>query len=53
MRLAITQPAYLPWAGYFDLMDQADTFVLLDCVQLSDSPGSTVTVSRRLWVYSG
>lgn len=33
MRLAITQPAYLPWTGYFDLIDQADTFVLLDCVQ--------------------
>jgi hypothetical protein len=33
MKVAICQPAYLPWAGYFDLMDQVDVFVLLDDVQ--------------------
>jgi hypothetical protein len=33
MRAAIMQPTYLPWAGYFDLMDQVDVFVLLDTVQ--------------------
>jgi hypothetical protein len=33
MRIAICQPTYLPWLGYFDLMDQVDTFVLLDNVQ--------------------
>lgn len=27
------QPTYLPWIGYFDLMDSADIFVLLDTVQ--------------------
>ncbi len=27
------QPTYLPWMGYFDLMDQADIFVFLDSVQ--------------------
>jgi hypothetical protein len=27
------QPTYLPWVGYFDLMDQVDQFVLLDDVQ--------------------
>lgn len=31
--VAIMQPTYLPWLGYFDLMDQVDEFVLLDCVQ--------------------
>ncbi|MBF0135078.1 MAG: WbqC family protein [Magnetococcus sp. DMHC-1] len=31
--LAIMQPTYLPWAGYFGLMDQVDQFVLLDSVQ--------------------
>ncbi len=30
---AIMQPTYLPWLGYFDLLDQADVFVLLDDVQ--------------------
>ena len=33
MKIAISQPTYLPWIGYFDLMDQVDTFVYLDCVQ--------------------
>jgi WbqC-like protein len=33
MRVAICQPTYLPWLGYFDLMDQVDAFVLLDTVQ--------------------
>ena len=34
-KLAIMQPTYLPWMGYFDLMDQVDTFVILDNVQFS------------------
>lgn len=29
------QPTYLPWVGYFDLMDQVDSFVILDDVQFS------------------
>jgi len=33
MKIAISQPTYLPWAGYFDLIDQVDAFVLLDNVQ--------------------
>jgi hypothetical protein len=33
MLVAIHQPQYLPWLGYFDKMDQADCFVLLDNVQ--------------------
>ncbi|HUK47083.1 MAG TPA: WbqC family protein [Terriglobales bacterium] len=35
MKIAINQPTYLPWAGYFDLIDQADLFVLLDNVQFA------------------
>jgi hypothetical protein len=37
--VAIMQPTYLPWCGYFDLLDQADVFVLLD----------TVAVSKQSW----
>jgi len=37
--VAIMQPAYLHWMGYFDLIDQADLFVLLD----------TVWVSKQSW----
>jgi WbqC-like protein family len=33
MKVAISQPAYLPWIGYFDLIDQVDQFVVLDNVQ--------------------
>jgi WbqC-like protein family len=33
MKIAISQPAYLPWLGYLDMIDQVDTFVLLDNVQ--------------------
>jgi hypothetical protein len=35
MRLAIMQPTYLPWLGYFDLIDQVDHFVFLDQVEFS------------------
>ena len=33
MKVAISQPTYLPWSGYFDLIDQVDVFILLDDVQ--------------------
>jgi hypothetical protein len=33
MKIAIAQPTYLPWLGYFDLIDQVDAFVILDSVQ--------------------
>jgi WbqC-like protein family len=33
LKIAINQPTYLPWIGYFDLIDQVDVFVLLDNVQ--------------------
>lgn len=37
--VAIMQPTYLPWIGYFDLIDQSDVFVFLD----------TVAFSRQSW----
>ncbi len=33
MIVAVHQPQYLPWLGYFDKIDQAEAFVLLDNVQ--------------------
>lgn len=37
--VAVLQPSYLPWLGYFDLLDRADCFVLLD----------TAPFARRSW----
>ena len=39
-RVAIMQPTYLPWSGYFGLMQSVDVFVLLDSVQFA----------RRSWL---
>lgn len=33
--IVITQPTYLPWSGYFDLIDRSNTFVFLDDVQFN------------------
>lgn len=33
--VAIAQPTFLPWAGWFDLADQADVMVILDDVAFS------------------
>ncbi|MFV1975673.1 MAG: WbqC family protein [Candidatus Scalindua sp.] len=33
MLITIHQPQYLPWSGYFDKIDKADVFVILDNVQ--------------------
>jgi hypothetical protein len=32
-RLAIIQSSYIPWKGYFDMLDRVDDFVLYDDVQ--------------------
>ena len=31
--LVVLQPGYLPWIGYFDLLQKADVFVHYDDVQ--------------------
>lgn len=35
MKVAIMQPTYIPWLGYFALMDNVDLFIFLDSVQFS------------------
>lgn len=38
---AIMQPTFFPWAGYFNLISQADEFVFLDNVQLEKQSWQT------------
>jgi len=33
--VSIMQPTYLPWCGYFDLIDRVSTFIFLDTVQFN------------------
>ena len=33
MKVAIMQPTYLPWSGYFGLLTSVDIFIFLDSVQ--------------------
>ena len=33
-RIAIMQPTYLPWSGYFNLVSSVDLFIFLDDVQI-------------------
>ena len=33
--IAISQPTFMPWVGYFDLIDQSETYVFLDDVEFS------------------
>ena len=35
MKIAIMQPTYLPWPGYFELMANSDRFILFDDVQFA------------------
>src|SRR5690242_13477665 len=41
MKCVIMQPTFLPWAGYFHLLAEADVFVFLDDVQLSKQSWQT------------
>ena len=36
IRVAIVQTAYIPWRGFFDLIDDVDIFLLFDDVEYSD-----------------
>ena len=35
MKIAISQPTYLPWQGYFALIDYVDEFVFLENIQFN------------------
>ncbi len=50
MKVAIHQPHYLPWLGYFDKLDSADCFILLDTVQFKKHEWQN---RNRIWSTEG
>lgn len=54
MRVAIVQSNYIPWKGYFDLINMADHFVLYDEVQFTRrdwrNRNTIKTASGPLWL---
>ena len=54
MKCVIMQPTYLPWMGYFDLIDQSDIFVFLDNVQFEKQSwqqrNKIKTPKRAIWL---
>lgn len=41
VKIAIMQPTFNPWLGYFDLIDYVDEFIFLDTVQLNQQSWQT------------
>ena len=52
--LVVMQPTFMPWAGYFNLMSQAEDFVFLDDVQLEKQSWQTrnriIINGRPSWI---
>ncbi len=47
-RIAIMQPTYFPWLGYFDLIAQVDEFVFLDNVQIVRKTANSFDCRNRI-----
>ncbi|HIQ51227.1 MAG TPA: hypothetical protein EYH54_04610 [Nautiliaceae bacterium] len=53
MKAVILQPTYLPWMGYFGLIDIADVFVFYDDAQFigrSWHQRNRIKVSKGKWI---
>jgi len=46
MKIAIMQPTFFPWLGYFELISKSDRFVFLDSVELSKQSWQTRNLFR-------
>jgi hypothetical protein len=53
MRLAIMQPYFLPYIGYFQWMPAVNRFMLLDDVNFNQWRGSTAIESPSMARFSG
>ena len=52
-RVAVHQPNYFPWIGYFHKLAAADIFVLLDNVEFQRGNASSVTNRTTIKVSQG
>lgn len=54
MKVAISQPAYLPWLGYFDRIAQSELYIVLDHVQFEKrsftSRNKILTARGPIWL---
>ena len=48
MICVILQPTYLPWIGYFDLIDSSDVFVFYDDVQIVKNTSNSFDIRNRM-----
>jgi len=48
MVVAINQPCYLPWRGFFALMKAADVFVFYDDVQFTSNTSRSFAARVQL-----
>jgi hypothetical protein len=53
MKVSISQPAYLPWLGYFDRINQSDIAVVLDTVMLERSSKTRFTNRNKVRTENG
>ncbi len=51
--IVIMQPNYIPWLGYFDLMDCSDVFVFLDNVQIVRKTATAFACRNRIKTNQG
>lgn len=52
-RVAILQSNYIPWKGYFDLINSVDEFVLYDTAQFTKNDWRNRKRSRRRVAWHG
>lgn len=52
-KVAVLQSNYLPWKGYFDIINDVDTFIFYDDVQYTKTIGEIAIKSKARRVLSG
>ena len=53
MMCTVMQPTFLPWLGYFDLIDSVDFFIFLDNVQIVKKTSNTWDCRNRIKTSQG